>query len=139
MPPVQPVDPRVLQLIQGRNLKPAPFQFAQMPPGLLGVSANPQIPPVGGYSDQNLTDMGMHLDRTGLDPAMLNRVQEVISNRRIAAQMPEELESQMLGPTTTQKAAALPSAAATKRRSLLDVLRQSRAEEEALMKEFRNQ
>jgi hypothetical protein len=89
------------------NVRPAPFQFAQVPFGLLGRSAEPTLPAVGGYSRADLERMRLTLAQSGADPAMLARIDEVIGMRRGDAPLV------MLRPTPAKakRVAAAPQAA----------------------------
>lgn len=67
---------------QFANVNPAPFAFAQVPGSFLGRSREPNLPPVGGYSREDLERMRFTLAQSGADPAMLQRIDEVIARRR---------------------------------------------------------
>lgn len=68
------------------NVNPAPLLFAPVPaaiPSIVGMrSFDPTLPAVGGYSDADLERMQFTLMRSGMDPAMLARIREVMAMRR---------------------------------------------------------
>jgi hypothetical protein len=47
----------------------------------MGISAQPTLPPVGGYTRDDLERLRYQLLRSGEDPAMMGRVAEVIGMR----------------------------------------------------------
>lgn len=63
------------------NVSPLPFQTAQLPFALLGRAFAPQLPAVGGYDAADLERMRFLLMQSGADPAMLGRINEVMSMR----------------------------------------------------------
>ena len=67
---------------QFATVGPAPFAFAQAPGSFMGRSVQPNLPPVGGYSREDLERMRFALAQSGADPAMLGRIDEVIALRR---------------------------------------------------------
>lgn len=70
----------------------------------MGLSANPSLPPIGGYSRDDLERMRYALMRDGGDPAMLGRISEVIGMRPANEERAGYDPEQVLLRPTPQKA-----------------------------------
>jgi hypothetical protein len=84
------------------NVNPTPFTRAQLPFGLLGMSLQPQLPAVGGYSNADLERMRFQLMQSGADPAMLDRIRTVMAMRGLDMRTPD-MEAQLLRETPKSK------------------------------------
>jgi len=92
------------------NVNPLPFRYPQAPmafPSIAGMrSFDPALPPVGGYSPEDLERMRFALMQSGMDPAMLGRIQQVMAMRGGSNQPTAvDLEAQLLRPTQRKRAA----------------------------------
>lgn len=82
-----------------RNLpqvQPGLFQFAAVPSSFFGLSAEPTLPAVGGYSDTDLERMRLALAQSGVEPDKLARIDEIRARRKGA---PVDAAMMLLRPT----------------------------------------
>jgi hypothetical protein len=84
------------------NVNPAPFKFARATVSIFGRSLATQLPPVVGYSRADLERLRFALKQSGADPALLDRVRQVMAARELNVPTPAP-EIVLLNPSRRQR------------------------------------